>query len=73
MNFMYNIFFEYTVLNPENLLTPKKTDCAACYHTFVEAAGCECIENMNCDPFELISEACFECDVKNWIKLCKLD
>ena len=70
---MYNIFFEYAEKNQEILLEPKKTDCATCSNTFVEAGGCECIENMNCDPFELISEECFECDIKNWIKLCKLD
>ena len=59
---MHNIFFEYTDKNQEMLPEPKKADCAACSQTFVEAGGCECIENRDCDPLALIPEECLGCE-----------
>ena len=59
---MYNNFFEYAEKNQEILLEPKKTDCAACSKAFVEAGGCECIVNRDCDPLALIPEECLGCE-----------
>ena len=41
---------------------PKQTDCATCSNVFVEAGGCECIENRDCDPLALIPEECLGCE-----------